>query len=68
MKKNEPAVVLSIAPSDPTTVACCPVCRGNGLVPHGFYLQTSGYWASSNTATETCRSCNGNGYIVIENT
>ena len=21
----------------------CPVCNGNGLVPNGFYMQTSGH-------------------------
>lgn len=41
----------------------CPVCNGNGLVPNGFYLQTSGYWSSTSTIPETCRSCNGTGII-----
>lgn len=41
----------------------CPVCNGNGLVSNGFYRQTSGYWSSTSTAPETCRSCNGHGYI-----
>jgi len=40
----------------------CPVCNGNGLVPGGFYTQTSGNWMSTN-ATEECRSCNGTGVI-----
>ncbi len=42
----------------------CPVCGGNGLVPNGFYLQTTGQWTTSSTAPETCRSCNGQGYIL----
>lgn len=34
----------------------CPICGGNGIVPDGFYTQTSGNWSSSGT-TEKCRSC-----------
>lgn len=41
----------------------CPVCNGNGLVPNGFYLQTSGNWSSSSITPEACRSCNGTGII-----
>ena len=41
----------------------CPVCGGNGLVPNGFYDQTSGQWTSCSTLPETCRSCNGTGVI-----
>ena len=41
----------------------CPVCNGNGLVPNGFYMQTSGYWSTSDSALETCRSCNGSGIV-----
>ena len=43
----------------------CPVCGGNGLVPNGFYSQTSGCWPSTGTGGETCRSCGGKGYIVV---
>jgi len=42
----------------------CPVCGGNGIVDLGFYTQTSGYWTSVG-GTETCRSCGGQGYVVI---
>lgn len=50
----------------------CPVCNGNGLVPPGFYGQTSGNWIWSPTIPETCRSCNGTGIVwsnvkVLEN-
>ena len=32
----------------------CPVCNGNGLVPNGFYMQTSGHWSTSSiTPTPT---------------
>lgn len=41
----------------------CPVCSGNGLVPNGFYNQTSGNWSSSSMTPEKCRSCDGSGVI-----
>jgi len=41
----------------------CPVCKGNGLVPCGFYNQTSGYWGTTSTAPEVCRSCSGTGIV-----
>jgi len=43
---------------------CCPVCGGNGLVPNGFYNQTSGQWTSCSTLPGTCRTCNGTGVIL----
>jgi DnaJ-class molecular chaperone len=42
---------------------CCPVCGGNGLVPNGFYDQTSGVWSSTDITPETCRACGGTGII-----
>ena len=42
---------------------CCPVCGGNGLVPCGFYNQTSGHWGTTSITPETCRSCNGTGVV-----
>jgi uncharacterized cupin superfamily protein len=44
----------------------CPICGGNGLVPHGFYNQTGGQWSSTDTTPETCRSCNGSGIVYVE--
>lgn len=41
----------------------CPVCEGRGTVPNGFYFG-GGY--STSTTPETCRSCNGKGYILVE--
>jgi len=41
----------------------CPVCNGNGLVPNGFYMQTSGHWSTTSITPETCRSCNGTGIV-----
>lgn len=41
----------------------CPVCNGNGLVPNGFYMQTSGDWSTSSITPETCRSCSGTGIV-----
>lgn len=41
----------------------CSVCGGNGLVPAGFYSQTTGRWSSSSTASEVCRSCQGTGVV-----
>lgn len=42
----------------------CPVCKGRGRVPAGFY---SVYYPISNTPDEACRSCKGKGYISILN-
>lgn len=44
------------------TLHICPVCAGRCLVPSGFYSTT----ITSSTIPEKCRSCNGTGYIVIE--
>lgn len=41
----------------------CPVCCGNGIVPNGFYNQTSGTWLSSDATPDTCRSCGGTGVL-----
>jgi hypothetical protein len=43
----------------------CPVCSGKGLVPYGFYEigRTEFAWGGTSCPTETCRSCNGKGYI-----
>ncbi len=41
----------------------CPVCNGNGLVPNGFYMQTSGHWLTSSITPEACRSCGGTGIV-----
>ena len=43
----------------------CPVCGGNGLVPQGFYLQCTGDWTSGGLF-EPCRSCKGEGWIVVD--
>ena len=40
----------------------CPICYGNGIVPDGFYNQTSGQWTSTGV-TEKCRSCNCTGIV-----
>ena len=47
------------------TAERCPVCGGNGLVPNGFYMQTSGQWSTTSTTPETCRTCNGSGMVII---
>lgn len=41
----------------------CPVCRGNGLVPNGWYARTNGNWSAADTTSERCRSCLGTGLI-----
>ena len=47
----------------------CPVCNGRGIVPNGFYLVPEGQGhISSSAAPETCKSCNGKGYITVDNT
>ena len=48
------------------TVERCPVCGGNGIVSAGFYTTTSGQWSTGGTASETCRSCKGKGYVIVE--
>lgn len=53
----QPVVSKSLAPHR------CPVCNGNGLVPNGFYMQTSGHWSTSSITPETCRSCSGTGIV-----
>lgn len=40
----------------------CPVCNGVGMVPAGFYSMGD---ATTGTAPEPCRSCNGTGYLVV---
>lgn len=44
----------------------CPVCGGNGIVPGGFYLQTTGTWMATDTGGEECRSCKGKGFVAVE--
>lgn len=44
----------------------CPVCSGNGLVPCGFYAQTSGMWSTGGGHSEECRSCKGKGWITLD--
>ena len=42
----------------------CPVCRGIGQVPNGFYRvigDTS--WSSSSQQPEDCRACGGTGVV-----
>lgn len=41
----------------------CPVCDGRGSVPAGFYTPGQG---ATDTASETCRTCGGNGMVVVE--
>lgn len=40
----------------------CPICRGNGIVPKGFYTATGDSWISDGTS-EACRACVGKGII-----
>jgi len=46
---------------------CCPVCNGKMTVPNGFYNQVNGYWSSSSSTPERCRSCNGTGIVWVKN-
>jgi DnaJ-class molecular chaperone len=53
----------------------CPVCDGAGLVYQGFYSnkglaqnndgQIVQIFTGTGTGQETCRSCEGRGYIVV---
>ncbi len=49
--------------NESTKPFACPVCGGNGLVPQGYYNQTSGRWTTGSLEPEMCRSCNGTGVI-----
>ena len=42
----------------------CPICNGKGIVTGGFYNPSD--FSITGTAQETCRSCNGEGYIIID--
>ena len=44
----------------------CPVCYGKGIVSPGFYNTPGMNWSTSSASAEQCRSCNGQGYIVME--
>jgi hypothetical protein len=48
-------------------VEVCPVCEGRGEVPLDFYDE-DGYLNSTEPfrKTEDCRSCNGRGYVIVE--
>jgi len=43
----------------------CPVCLGRGFVQNGLYSLTTYTWITSTTGWETCRSCNGKGYVEV---
>ena len=45
----------------------CPVCKGKCSVQSGFYSGNNEYgtYITNSTGLETCRSCNGKGYIII---
>ncbi len=47
------------------SVQCCPVCEGKGTVRSGFYDDIDYSFAIALLPRETCRSCNGKGYIVV---
>lgn len=46
------------ARSDSPEYQACPVCLGRGIVPHGFYIPSPAFGATS-TAPEQCRTCRG---------
>ena len=41
----------------------CPICLGKGSVHKGFYDSTNFTHTTTNTVTETCRSCGGRGIV-----
>ena len=41
----------------------CPVCGGSGIVPNGFYNQTTGNWTTTDATPDVCRSCSGRGIV-----
>lgn len=40
---------------------CCPVCRGKGVLPSGFYKIDGAIGVDTNY--QFCRSCNGTGIV-----
>ena len=58
---NQPLLISDVSKS--LAPHRCPVCNGNGLVPNGFYMQTSGHWSTSSITPEPCRSCGGTGIV-----
>lgn len=48
------------------SVKCCPVCKGKGTVAPYFYSHVLGDRQRVGTPPQTCRSCEGKGYIVIK--
>jgi DnaJ-class molecular chaperone len=64
--KNKEVVSTRVETNFPPTFPFrCPICNGNGLVPGGFYNQTSGFSMSTNVS-EQCRACNGTGIIYVK--
>jgi hypothetical protein len=53
--------VVRIEKENNVKAVICPVCNGRGTVGAGFY--TGGL--SSDAANQTCRSCDGRGYLTI---
>lgn len=45
----------------------CPVCNGVGKVSAGFYNRGGDcqFWVSGTTSPELCRSCNGKGWVEV---
>lgn len=54
---------MSDKPAPGLGATLCPVCSGRGIVPNGFYSATTETWASTSANPETCRSCEGEGYL-----
>lgn len=48
-------------------IEICPVCKGRGTVPPGFYLKNDFTSTVVTNNPEICRSCNGKGYIAYGN-
>lgn len=63
LNKSNPPTNGSGVPNHKSAVTC-PVCHGTGHVDTGFYNKTSGQWFFAGE-TETCKSCNGKGFVVI---
>ena len=64
-KTNENPGVIFIGEANHGCVPTqkCPVCGGNGIVPNGFYTQTTGQWATSDVTPDKCRTCQGTGIV-----
>ena len=48
------------------SLKCCPVCKGKGTIGPFFYShEPNNNWTVA-APPQTCRSCDGKGYIIVK--